>query len=372
MPSAVATMPSMTSPVGAGLALRLAAVATAVQRVRAIGVPVEAVPSSWRPVGVMAQGAAPADAAVPAAEWLAADHASGAAASATASVSASLPVPAPFAAAVAVAVAPPAAVAPPVARPGRRGAPARSVKSGPPKAPRVRTAPDAPVAIPSDAIPVMEPKATAPEPIAIGVAPGPAATAAIDVAPEIADAAITIALEPAAAIDEAVTERVEIAALVASHPVALPFVRPDKPRVIDPGHSPAVERASSTLAQRIGDDAERLAAMRLEALGWRIVGRNLRLSRVEIDLLAIDPAEPASLVIVEVRRRTRRDFGLAEETVDFRKRAALRRAAGELAIRPWLPDGRRLPDLPVRVDLVAIDRGPDGRPSLRHHRGIEL
>jgi putative endonuclease len=136
--------------------------------------------------------------------------------------------------------------------------------------------------------------------------------------------------------------------------------------------SPAVERVRSTHAQQVGDGGERLAALRLEELGWRIVARNLRLSRAEVDILAIDPSEPPSLVLVEVRRRNRRDFGLAEETIDFRKRSAMRRAAGELAMHPVLPDGRRLPELPVRVDLIAIDPGPDGRPSLRHHRGIDL
>ena len=146
---------------------------------------------------------------------------------------------------------------------------------------------------------------------------------------------------------------------------------PDKAWVTDPGQDPAVERARSTLAQRIGDDGERLATMRLEALGWRIIARNVRVSRAEVDVLAVDPADPPTLVLVEVRRRNRRDFGLAEETVDYRKRAALRRAAGELAYRCALPDGRPLPALPIRVDLIAIDRRPDGSPSLRHHRGIE-
>ncbi len=136
--------------------------------------------------------------------------------------------------------------------------------------------------------------------------------------------------------------------------------------------APAVERVRSTRAQQIGDDGERLAALRLQELGWRIVARNLRVSRTEVDILAIDPADPPTIVLVEVRRRSRRDFGLAEETVDYRKRNAMRRAAGELAMRAVLPDGRRLPDLPVRVDLIAIDRGPDGRPALRHHRGIDV
>ena len=76
------------------------------------------------------------------------------------------------------------------------------------------------------------------------------------------------------------------------------------------------------------------------------------------------------LVIVEVRRRGRRDFGLAEETLDRRKRMALRRARGRLLETGTLPDGRRLPSLPLRVDLVAIDPGPDGGLSIRHHRGI--
>jgi putative endonuclease len=131
-----------------------------------------------------------------------------------------------------------------------------------------------------------------------------------------------------------------------------------------------MNRARTTEAQRIGDEGERLAALRLEAAGWRVIARNLRLGRDEVDLLAVDPGPPATLVVVEVRRRGRRDFGLAEETLDHRKRTALRRVAAELASRHGLPDGTFLPRLPLRVDFVAIDPGPDGRPSVRHHRGI--
>ena len=131
-----------------------------------------------------------------------------------------------------------------------------------------------------------------------------------------------------------------------------------------------MQRASSTAAQRIGDDGEDLAAARLQAAGWTVLARNLRLGRDEVDLLGVDPGPPAALVIVEVRLRGRRDFGLAEETLDHRKRTALRRACGRLLETGTLPDGRRLPALPLRVDLVAIDPGPDGQPSVRHHRGI--
>ena len=129
-----------------------------------------------------------------------------------------------------------------------------------------------------------------------------------------------------------------------------------------------MQRATSTAAQRTGDAAEALIARRLEAAGWRILARNVRVGRDELDLVAIDPGPPRALVVVEVRRRGRRDYGYAEETVDHRKRAALRRAVATLLERGELPDGQPLPALSLRIDLVALDVGPDGRPSVRHHR----
>jgi len=131
-----------------------------------------------------------------------------------------------------------------------------------------------------------------------------------------------------------------------------------------------MERARTTAAQRIGDAGEDLAAAMLAAAGWTILARNVRLGRHELDAVAVDPGPPASLVVVEVRRRGRRDFGLAEESLDHRKRLALRRGVGELLAVGRLPDGRRLPALPLRVDLVAIDTGADGATAIRHHRGI--
>jgi putative endonuclease len=131
-----------------------------------------------------------------------------------------------------------------------------------------------------------------------------------------------------------------------------------------------VDRRTSTAAQRLGDDGEDVAAAMLLRAGWTIVARNVRVGRGELDIIALDPGPPPALVIVEVRVRTRRDFGLAEESLDHRKRVALRRAIGELLLRGRLPDGRTLPPAPLRVDLVAIDTGADGSPSIRHHRGV--
>ena len=129
-------------------------------------------------------------------------------------------------------------------------------------------------------------------------------------------------------------------------------------------------RLRTTPAQQIGDAAESLAAERLMAEGWTILGRNVRVGRDELDLVATDPGPPPALVVVEVRRRGRRDFGVAEETLDHRKRVALRRGIAVMMTAGALADGTPVPRLPVRVDLVAIDAGPDGRTSVRHHRGI--
>jgi putative endonuclease len=131
-----------------------------------------------------------------------------------------------------------------------------------------------------------------------------------------------------------------------------------------------MERRTSTSAQLAGDEAEVLVAGRLADAGWTILGRNVRVGRSELDIVAVDPGPPPALVIVEVRWRGRRDFGLAEETLDYRKRAALRRAIGTLLATGTLPDGTRPPPLPVRVDLVAVEPGRDGSPVIRHHRAI--
>ncbi len=128
-----------------------------------------------------------------------------------------------------------------------------------------------------------------------------------------------------------------------------------------------------TARQQAGDEAEGLVAAHLQGLGWTILARNVRAGRGELDLVAIDPGPPRELVVVEVRRRSSRAFGLAEESVAFRKRAHLRAAIGRL-LEDGLPAGFALPRLPIRVDLVVVEpgAGPGGSPRVRHHRGIEL
>jgi len=119
-----------------------------------------------------------------------------------------------------------------------------------------------------------------------------------------------------------------------------------------------------TAAQRAGDNAESIVADQLTEAGWRVMARQLRVGRAEIDLLAIDPGPPAALVVIEVRWRSRRDYGLAEETVDGRKRSRLHHAAFTLLGGGVLPNGAPLPALPIRFDLIVVEPGA----RLRHHR----
>jgi Holliday junction resolvase-like predicted endonuclease len=127
--------------------------------------------------------------------------------------------------------------------------------------------------------------------------------------------------------------------------------------------------SARTSSQRLGDAAEGRVVEQLASAGWTVLGRNLRFGRNEVDILGVDPGPPATLVVVEVRWRASRAYGVAEETFDWRKRAHLRAAAGRLHELGSLPDGTDLPRLPIRIDLVVVEPGKrDGPVRVRHHR----
>lgn len=124
-----------------------------------------------------------------------------------------------------------------------------------------------------------------------------------------------------------------------------------------------------TPAQRLGDAAEAQVAELLAGLGWTVIGRNLRFGRNEVDILALDPGPPAMLVVVEVRWRASREYGVGEETFNWRKRGHLRAAVGRMLESRALADGTPLPRLPIRIDLVIVEPGGrDGPFRFRHHR----
>jgi putative endonuclease len=97
-------------------------------------------------------------------------------------------------------------------------------------------------------------------------------------------------------------------------------------------------------AQARGAAAEDRAARFLEQRGMRIVERNFRVRGGEIDLVCRDGA---SLVFVEVRLRSRADYGGAAASITPAKQARLITAA-----RHWLA---RHGEAPCRFDCVLID-----------------
>lgn len=100
-----------------------------------------------------------------------------------------------------------------------------------------------------------------------------------------------------------------------------------------------------------GKDAEDTAADYLYRQGLRLLARNFRARRGELDLILLDKG---TLVIVEVRMRRHGDFGGALASIDARKCGRIVQATRELlALKPALANR------PVRFDVIAIE--PTGK-----------
>ena len=118
-----------------------------------------------------------------------------------------------------------------------------------------------------------------------------------------------------------------------------------------------------TERKALGDFGERVAAHKLESLGMSIVQRNLRVGRIEVDLLARDGD---SLVFVEVRTR-RGEAGMATESLDPAKLRRMWQAAMAYCEQQDIdPDG-------VRLDVVTVEQlSTHGALAVEHYRGIEV
>jgi putative endonuclease len=104
----------------------------------------------------------------------------------------------------------------------------------------------------------------------------------------------------------------------------------------------------------VGDDAETLAWAHLRAHGLTLVQRNYRVAGgphargAEVDLILREP--DGTLVFVEVRARSRDDFGGALASVGAAKQRRIVRAAQHFLLRE-----ATLP--PCRFDVVAVQGG---------------
>ncbi len=97
-----------------------------------------------------------------------------------------------------------------------------------------------------------------------------------------------------------------------------------------------------------GAAGEDIAVQYLQKLGYRILHRNLRLSRYEIDIVCRDGA---AVVFVEVKRSLTEKFGHPATWIDERKQEKLRRAA-QIYIEKYGVSGAD-----IRFDAVTIAKG---------------
>lgn len=107
--------------------------------------------------------------------------------------------------------------------------------------------------------------------------------------------------------------------------------------------------------QRTGAEGEQLACQWLEEHGFRILHRNWRHRRDELDVVALDGPY---LVVVEVKTLTSDRWARPEDAVNPTKQRKLMRAAAELV--------QQTPgDLELRFDVISVTFAPGG-PQILH------
>lgn len=111
--------------------------------------------------------------------------------------------------------------------------------------------------------------------------------------------------------------------------------------------------------KKTGDEGEELAVELLELKGYKIVKRNYRYGKGEIDIIAEDPNEEG-LVFVEVKSRKNLEFGLPEEAITKNKIKQLKRIA-ELYLYE-----NDIKEILCRFDVIAILMLPGQKPEIKH------
>jgi putative endonuclease len=102
----------------------------------------------------------------------------------------------------------------------------------------------------------------------------------------------------------------------------------------------------------LGHFGERCAHAYLERHGWTVLDKNYRFGRREVDLVV---RRGGVVAFVEVKTRSGRGYGAPEEAVTRLKQREIEAVAREYLWR------RRLDDVDVRFDVVAIVAGPGRR-----------
>lgn len=120
------------------------------------------------------------------------------------------------------------------------------------------------------------------------------------------------------------------------------------------------EDSVSAEAHSFGQSAESDAERYLRRKGYRILDRNVRSTRGELDLVA---QTEGILVFIEVKARRTGMYGGAAHAVDSRKQARIVRLAARYLA------AHRLHNPPCRFDVILFTGGTDRPSSLEHIEG---
>lgn len=111
------------------------------------------------------------------------------------------------------------------------------------------------------------------------------------------------------------------------------------------------------MPQRLGERGEDLAARFLTLTGWRILDRNFRMGRKEIDLIV---RRGEIVAFVEVKTRSGLGYGHPLEAITWKKRREIQQVASA-----WV-DRNGLPGDTYRFDAVAVQVVAGREPLIEH------
>ncbi len=110
--------------------------------------------------------------------------------------------------------------------------------------------------------------------------------------------------------------------------------------------------------KEIGEYGEDCAAKYVAELGYRVLERNWRYKKAEIDLIAMDGE---TLIIIEVKTRSYQWYGQPEDSINTKKEAFLIDAANrymEQINHDW----------ELRFDIISVLIQKSGAPQIKHYQ----
>ena len=118
--------------------------------------------------------------------------------------------------------------------------------------------------------------------------------------------------------------------------------------------------------RNVGSRGEDIAAAYLESKSYRILDRNYRTNRGEVDIIGVEEDEAtgeAVVVFIEVKTRSDLQYGVPLEAITEEKMERVRRAAEVYMVQQGIED------ILCRFDVVGILITPQGH-QIEHVRDV--